>query len=131
MRELAIVAMVAIIALVSLVFVGGVANSGAFVTRPTVRIISTMEYETQYANVCEGTKAYCQAPSCPTGLTRVIMPGDIPRLQWMSIPTTLVGKQLGGCCEQGTSLTFQVQEDQKQQSMQLTCNRGRWSASFA
>jgi len=129
--DITIVSIVAVIALVGLVMVGNPTSSGAFVTRPTVKIIQTMTYDSAPgANLCQGSRGQCKKPDCATGLARVKMPGDITRYQWMVIPRYMIGQQLGGCCDGGTRLLFQVEEDFKEHRMALSCGNGRWSAAF-
>ena len=125
-----IVAIVAVVAILGLVFLQGGQLGGAFVTRPSVKIVQAMSYEEGF-EACAGSKAECAVPDCPTGTVRVLMPGDIPRYQWIAVPTYMAGKQLGGCCSNGTNLLFAVEENFQQKTMQLSCSNGRWAANYA
>jgi len=58
------------------------------------------------------------------------MPGDLTQYQWMVIPTYIGDSQLGGCCQDETTLTFQAQEMGTYHMMEMTCSNGAWSATF-
>lgn len=127
MRDIAVVAVVAMVALVGLAMIGDGGASGAFVSRPALRILQPIA--TPSADALCNIDGFCGTPNCPTGLVRVqLYEEDIPRYQYVVVPQNILGSDLGACCGPGTSFTFSATQDGESRSLNLQCSGGAWKA---